>query len=351
MENVVVAWLAEVVGFPAGAAGTLTSGGSMANLTAIVAAREARDADGGGAVYSTRFAHHCIDKALLIAGRARAPRRLIATDDRHRMSAAALAEALERDAAAGVRPWLVVASAGTVDTGAVDPLDQIATLCARHGAWLHVDGAYGGLFMLCAEGRAALEGMARADTVALDPHKTLFLPYGTGAVVARDGQSLLDAFSATADYIQPLGESRVGPSPGDLSPELTRHFRALRLWLPLQIAGVAAFRAAQSEKIGLARYFHARLSAMAGWDAGPPPDLSVVAFRYRPECGDADAFNDELLRRLQEEGRVFLSGTRIDGAAWLRCAILSFRTHLTHIDETIDILGRTAAALQSEQRK
>lgn len=349
LENAVVAWLARVIGFPETAAGTLTSGGSMANLTAIVTAREARDADGGGAVYLTGFAHHCIDKGLRIAGRAKAPRRLIDTDDRRRMDVDSLAAALERDRAEGVRPWLVVASAGTVDTGAVDPLPAIAALCARHGAWLHVDGAYGGLFLLCDEGRAALAGIERADTVALDPHKTLFLPYGTGAVLARDGQGLLDAFSASADYIRPLGDSEVGPSPGDLSPELTRHFRALRLWLPLQVAGVAAFRAAQSEKIRLARYFHARLAELADWDAGPSPDLSIVAFRFRPPSGDVDAFNDRLLQRVQQDGRVFLSGTRIAGEAWLRCAILSFRTHLAHIDETIEILVRTAAALQSDE--
>ena len=348
LENATVAWLAGVIGFPATAAGTLTSGGSLANLTAIVAAREARDDEGGGAVYLTRFAHHCIDKALRIAGRARAPRRLIATDERHRMRADALAEALERDMGDGVRPWLVVASAGTVDTGAVDPLAEIADLCERYAAWFHVDGAYGGLFMLCEEGRRALRGIERADTAALDPHKTLFLPYGTGAVVARDGGTLFDAFSASADYIRPFAETEVGPSPGDLSPELTRHFRALRLWLPLQLAGVRAFRAAQSEKIGLARYFHARLAAMAGWETGAAPDLSIVAFRYRPRRGEADAFNRRLLQRLQEEGRVFLSGTRIDGADWLRCAILSFRTHLEHVDETLGVLAGLAAALEAE---
>jgi glutamate/tyrosine decarboxylase-like PLP-dependent enzyme len=348
LENATTAWLARAIGFPDTAAGTLTSGGSMANLTAIVAAREARDEEGGGAVYTSRFAHHCIDKALRIAGRARAPRRLIATDERHRMRADALAEALERDSADGIRPWLVVASAGTVDTGAVDPLVEIADLCGKHGAWFHVDGAYGGLFMLCEEGRRALVGIERADTVALDPHKTLFLPYGTGAVVARDGRTLSDAFSASADYIRPFADDDVGPSPGDLSPELTRHFRALRLWLPLQLAGVSAFRAAQSEKIGLARYFHERLSAMPGWETGPDPDLSIVAFRYRPAGGDSDAFNARLLQRLQEEGRVFLSGTRIDGADWLRCAILSFRTHLEHVDETLDVLSRLAATLEAE---
>lgn len=348
LENATIAWLARVIGFPATAAGTLTSGGSMANLSAIVAAREARDEEGGGAVYTTRFAHHCIDKALRIAGRARAPRRLIATDERHRMRADALAEALERDSRDGVRPWLVVASAGTVDTGAVDPLRDIADLCELHGAWFHVDGAYGGLFMLCEEGQRVLAGIERADTAALDPHKTLFLPYGTGAVVARDGRTLLDAFSASADYIRPFAETEVGPSPGDLSPELTRHFRALRLWLPLQLAGVRAFRAAQSEKIALARYFHQRLSAMPGWETGPAPDLSIVAFRYRPENGEGDGFNRRLLQRLQEEGRVFLSGTRIDGTDWLRCAILSFRTHLEHVDETLEVLTRLAAALEAE---
>ncbi|MEO7178892.1 MAG: aminotransferase class V-fold PLP-dependent enzyme [Allosphingosinicella sp.] len=348
LENATTAWLARVIGFPDTAAGTLTSGGSLANLTAIVAAREARDEEGGGAIYLTRFAHHCIDKALRIAGRARAPRRIIATDERHRMRPDALAEALRRDLGDGVRPWLVVASAGTVDTGAVDPLGDIADLCERHGAWFHVDGAYGGLFMLCEEGRAALGGIERADTVALDPHKTLFLPYGTGAVLARDGKTLLDAFSASADYIRPFAETEVGPSPGDLSPELTRHFRALRLWLPLQLAGVGAFRSAQSEKIALARYFHERLSAMPGWETGPAPDLSIVAFRYRPEGGEADGFNRRLLQRIQEEGRVFLSGIRIDGADWLRCAILSFRTHLEHVDETLEVLARLAAAVEAE---
>jgi len=348
MENAILAWLAQVVGYCAQASGTLTSGGSVANLTAIVAAREARDPDGGGAIYSTEFVHHCLDKALHIAGRGRAPHRRIATDASHRMRADALAEALERDRADGIRPWLVIASAGTVDTGAVDPLREIADLCASHGAWLHVDGAYGGLFMLCPEGRAALAGIERADSLALDPHKTMFLPYGTGAALVRDGQALKDAFSATAAYLEPLGPSSVGPEPGDLSVELTRHFRGLRLWLPLQLAGVAAFRAAQSEKIGLARYFHARLSELEGWDAGPAPDLSVVAFRYRPARGDADAFNRRLLQRVQEEGRVFLSGTRIGGADWLRCAILSFRTHLAHIDETVDVLCRLAAEMEGE---
>jgi aromatic-L-amino-acid/L-tryptophan decarboxylase len=348
MENVVTRWLAEVIGYPGEAAGTLTSGGSIANLTALVAARDTRDAAGGGAVYLSRFAHHCIDKALHIAGRGGAPRREIATDGRQRMVAADLAAALEADRAAGVRPWLVVASAGTVDSGAVDPLREIAALAHEHGAWLHVDGAYGGLFALCAEGRARLDGLELADSVALDPHKTLFLPYGTGAALIRDGRHLAAAFSASADYIEPLSETGVGPSPCDMSIELTRHFRALRLWLPLQIAGVEAFRAAQREKLLLARYFHSRLGDIAGIEAGPEPDLSVTAFRYVPPGGDADAFNERLLRYLVEEGRVMLSGTRIDGHFMLRCAILSFRTHIEHVDEALAAIARGIAAVEAE---
>jgi glutamate/tyrosine decarboxylase-like PLP-dependent enzyme len=345
IENSCTAWLANVIGYPAEAAGTLTSGGSIANLTAIVAAREARDPDGGGVVYTTRFAHYCVDKALHIAGRGRAPKRLITTDEAYRMSPDALEQALEEDRRNGLRPWLVVASAGTVDTGAVDPLPEIAELCARYGAWFHVDGAYGGLFALCDEGRVLLRGIDRADSVALDPHKTLFLPYGTGAALVRDGQLLHEAFQASGEYIRPLGESEVGPSPAELSPELTRHFRALRLWLPLQMAGIAAFRAAQSEKLALARYFHARLSEIEGFDAGRPPDLSVVAFRYLPASGEVDEFNERLMAHIQQEGQVMLSGTRIDGSYRLRCAILCFRTHVEHVDAAIDAVVRGVAAI------
>ena len=345
IENACSAWLASVIGYPAEAAGTLTSGGSMANLTAIVAAREARDANGGGAVYLTRFAHHCVDKALHIAGRGRSPRRLIATDDQYRMSVDALEQALEEDRRNGIRRWLVVASAGTVDTGAVDPLPEIAELCRRHGAWFHVDGAYGGLFALWELGRELVRGIEQSDSVALDPHKTLFLPYGTGAAIVRNGQQLLDAFSASAEYIRPFSETEVGPSPANLSPELTRHFRALRLWLPLQIAGIAAFRAAQAEKLSLARYFHARLSEIDGMDPGPPPQLTVTAFRYLPKTSDADDFNERLIRHIQEEGRVMLSGTRIDGSYYLRCAILCFRTHLEHVDEAVAAILRGMEAV------
>jgi len=348
LENQVVAWLAHVIGFPASATGTLTSGGSIANLTAIVAARDAKGAGQDSAIYTSDYAHHCIDKALHIAGMGGAPRRTIPVDARYRLRADALAEAVEKDLAEGLRPWLVVASAGTVDVGAVDPLPEIAEICRRRDLWFHIDGAYGGLFALCDEGRSMLACLEQADSVALDPHKTLYLPYGTGAVLARDGANLARSFGASADYMRPFSESPVGPSPSDLSPELTRHFRALRLWLPLQIAGVAAFRAATSEKIWLARYFHQCLEAVPGFETAGPPDLSVVAFRYRPAIGDTDDFNDRLLARLQQDGRVFLSGTRLGGHAWLRCAINSFRTHRAHVEEAIEAVTETAEQIARE---
>ncbi len=331
IENACVDFLRKAVGYPDSAAGTLTSGGSMANLTAVVAAREALDPDGGGAIYTTRYAHYCIDKALKIAGRGRSPHRKIATDANTRMRVDALREALDRDVADGIRPWLIVASAGTIDMGAIEPLEEIAALAREYGAWFHVDGAYGGLFALCDEGRAKLHGIALADSIALDPHKTMFLPYGIGAVLVRDGQLLADAFGHDADYIRPFGQADVGPSPANLSPELTRHFRGLRLWLPLQLAGIDAFTAAQSEKLLLARYFHARLSELASIDPGPEPELTVVAFRHR----SGDEAGERLMAHLQQGGRVMLSGTRIDGAYYLRAAILCFRTHIDHIDEAI----------------
>jgi glutamate/tyrosine decarboxylase-like PLP-dependent enzyme len=289
-----------------------------------------------------------VEKALHIVGRGAAPRRFVETDDRRRMSVEALELAIEADKAAGLRPWLVVASAGTTDTGSVDPLDAIAEVCERQGLWLHIDGAYGGLFRLCPEGQAILAGIERADSLVLDPHKALFLPYGTGAVLLRNGQGLLDSFGASAEYLKPLSETDVGPSPADLGPELTRHFRALRLWLPLQLAGAGAFRAALSEKLALARHFHARLSRLEGFDPGPPPDLTVVAFRYLPRQGDPNRFNEALLAWLQEQGQVFLSGTRIDGNIFLRAAILSFRTHLQHVDEALDCVVRGVRELEKD---
>ncbi|MBN1583683.1 MAG: amino acid decarboxylase [Anaerolineae bacterium] len=352
VENMLLRWMAGVVGYPASSAGNLSSGGSIANLTAIVTAREAcgviGSAIGRAVVYVTDHAHHCIDKALRIAGLGGCVVRRVCVDAGYRMDAIALDEAILADERAGLHPWLVVASAGTTNTGAVDPLSDVADIAAAHRLWFHVDGAYGALFALCPEGQAVLAGMDKSDSVVLDPHKTLFLPYGTGAVLVKDRTRLHAAFSAQADYIQNILDEVGELSPADLSPELTKHFRGLRLWLPLKLLGVAPFRAALSEKIYLARYFYERLCGLNGFEVGPYPDLSIVTYRYLPRRGDTDAFNQQLMQRVQRDGRIFVSSTRVDGKLVLRAAILCFRTHLAEIEEALDVLAKTAQVLEAE---
>ena len=224
-----VRWIADLVGYPAGAAGAIASGGSVATLAAICAARDAHGIAGAevarAVVYLTSQAHHCLQKSLRIAGLGDAILRMVAIDERHRMRPDALAEAIAADRISGLRPWLVVAAAGTVDTGAVDPLDAIGAVAARERCWFHVDAAYGGFFLLTEDGRRALRGIERSDSVVLDPHKGLFLPYGSGIVVCRDAAPLLAAHEYSGAYMQDAVRDPTELSPADLSPELTKHFR------------------------------------------------------------------------------------------------------------------------------
>jgi aromatic-L-amino-acid decarboxylase len=352
LENRLLRWMASEIGYPGTAAGNLTSGGSLANLTAIVTARDAHAISGEiitrSVVYTTEHVHHCVDKALHIAGLRGCIRRTVPVDASYRMDARALDAAINADRRAGLNPWLVIASAGTTNSGAVDPLDTVGQIAAAQRVWFHVDGAYGALFALCPAGRAVLRGMERADSVVMDPHKTLFLPYGTGAVLVRDRQALYAAFSAHADYLEPITDGDDELSPSDVSPELTKHFRGLRLWLPLALVGVGPFRAALAEKIQLARVFHARMSQIDGFEVGPIPDLSIVTCRYVPPRGDADDFNQRLMHAVQQEGHIFISATRLDGKLVLRAAIVCFRTHRDEIDVAIDTLQRHARRLVAE---
>jgi glutamate/tyrosine decarboxylase-like PLP-dependent enzyme len=272
----------------------------------------------------------------------------VPVDANYRMDAQALEMAIVSDQMAGLTPWLIVAAAGATNTGAVDPLQEISEIAAAHNLWFHVDGAYGALFVLCPEGRATLKGMASSDSLVLDPHKTLFLPYGTGAVLVREGGKLYASQNWRADYMQDIPDDIEEVSPAELSFELTKHFRGLRLWLPLKLFGVAPFRAALSEKVLLARYFHEQIQRVNGFEAGPAPDLSIVTYRFRPPRGDANEFNRRLVKRIQEEGRVFISSTRIDGEFVLRLAVLSFRTHLDDIEEALDVLRSNAERLLDE---
>lgn len=351
LEKSLIRWMGNLVGYPAGAAGDLTSGGSIANLMGVVAARDAFELKGSqfenSPIYLTEQVHHCVDKAIRIAGLGECPRRIIPMDAQFRMDTEALAAAIQKDKTAGYKPWLIVASAGTTDTGSVDPLAEIADIAAFHGAWFHVDAAYGGFFMLSERTRGVLDGIQNSDSVVIDPHKGLFLPYGSGAILVRDGASLHKAHYYDAHYMQDAKTNQQDLSPADLSPELSRPFRGLRMWLPLMLCGLAPFRAALDEKLLLAKYFYQKLSTQPGWELGPEPELSVVTYRYLPAQGDADAFNRKLVQAIHDDGRVFVSSTVINGNFVLRLAVLHFRSHREQVDLLLELLNYHAIRLST----
>ncbi|MFV8751890.1 aminotransferase class V-fold PLP-dependent enzyme [Nannocystaceae bacterium ST9] len=357
LEQDVLRWLAEQFGYGPRAEGLLTSGSSLANFAALVAARHHHFGDTGdysrALVYSSTQAHHSIGKALTLAGIPRANLRAVAVDDRLRLDVDDLARTIAHDRHRGLRPFCVIAAAGTTNTGAIDPLGELADLCAREDLWLHVDGAYGGAFVLSPSGRARLAGIERADSICFDPHKGMFLPYGTGCLLVREGSRLAAAHAGTADYLRDLEGSMLGPA--ELGPELSRPFRGLRLWLPLMLHGAQAFRDALEEKLALAHHCAAGLDQRI--DQGAPlelvasPQLSTVAFRLRrrePEpLAEWNARNGALLDAINRRGRAFLSSTELplagERVVTLRVCVLSFRTHRERIDTLLDDLDLALA--------
>jgi glutamate/tyrosine decarboxylase-like PLP-dependent enzyme len=351
MENLLIRWVADLVGYPATAGGNIASGGSLATLTAITAARDAHGLKGAdyasAVVYLTSQAHHCVEKALHVAGLGEAWIREIPVDERFRMIPEALEAAVAADRAQGLEPWLIVATAGTTDTGAVDPLDAVAAVAERERCWFHVDAAYGGFFLLTDHGLSLLKGIERSDSAVLDPHKSLFLPWGCGIVVVRDAARLMATHGASGHYLQDTLREPGEVSPSDVSPELTKPFRALRMWLPLVLLGTRPFQAALDEKLLLARYFHREIQKL-GFEVGPPPDLSIATFRWAPPGASLEGtnrLNQELVDALRRDGRIFLSSTLLDGRFTLRMAALAFRTHRKTIDLALRILGEQTAAL------
>jgi aromatic-L-amino-acid decarboxylase len=332
IENDTVRWLIEMVGYPETAWGTLQSGGSLATLTAVVAARESRQAWDWmrSVIYMTEECHLAIRKSLHIAGLAHVPCRTVPVDERLHMSVPDLERMIAEDRSKSLQPWMVFASAGTVNTGAIDPLAEIARVARDEGLWMHVDGAYGAFFVLTERARASLEAMALADSVVLDPHKGLFLPYGSGAVLVKDGDVLRQAFAATHSYLTDVEHEE--PSPSSYSPELTRHFRGLRLWLSLKVHGLERYRAALEEKLVLARLAWQRLRAMPRIAAGPEPELSCVAFRVN---ADGDEATRLMLGRILERGRVHMSSTVLGGKLYVRLCVLCFRSHRNDLDEAL----------------
>ena len=349
MTNQLIKWIAAMLGYPDTAGGNLLSGGSIANLTAIVTAREAFGIKGEDysktVIYSTRHAHHCLNKALRIAGLNECIQREVPMDEKYRMDADKLEELITYDIKAGLKPWLVFASAGTTDVGAIDPLSQIGTICEAYKLWFHIDGAYGAFFNMTPEGKTKLQGIEKSNSIVLDPHKGLFLPYGLGAVIIRDIEILKHAHAYTANYMQDALNEDEEVSPADISPELTQHFRALRMWLPLQLCGTEPFVSCLREKLLLARYFYTKIQEIDGFETGPEPELSVITYRYLPKNRNADEFNKMLLDEVVKDGRIFISSTLLDGNFTLRLAILSFRTHLKTIDLALQILKEKATLI------
>jgi aromatic-L-amino-acid decarboxylase len=360
VELTVMRWLADLVGLSTGSGGLLVSGGSMANLVALAAAREAklpdtrrrgmRAAQRQPAVYASTEAHSCILRAVELLGLGTDALRLVPVDAEYRMNVTALRGMLAADRAAGLEPMCIVASAGTVNTGVVDPIAEIADAAQEHGCWFHVDGAYGAVGAALPELAGRYRGVDRADSVAMDPHKWLYVPYEAGATLVRDPATLRAMFAHRAEYLALEEESYLeGPVwISDLGPQLTREFRALKVWAVMQAIGLEQYRTLWRSDIAVAREVvrlarqHPKLEVLA------PSDLSCFCLRYRPERRDANAFNRTLLDRTHRDGRMFISGTTLDGKFVLRGCVTNFRSTPADAQICVDTIMELAAQLERE---
>jgi aromatic-L-amino-acid/L-tryptophan decarboxylase len=362
-------WFARRLGLPETAGGYVTSGGAMAGFVALKAARDARAgwsarelgmrAGPPLALYASAQVHDVNTRAADMLGMGRAAVRLIPCDDDLRMRTDALADAIKRDVRNGHKPIAVVATAGTVSTGAIDPLDEIADLCAEHGLWMHVDGAYGGVAALTDTLRPLFRGIERADSVALDPHKWLYTPHSGGFIVVRDLQSLADAFSIEPSYVYEDKElTGRGVDLFALGPQFSRGFHALKIWVSLLAHGWSAYERRITHDTVLARYLHDRAAAHPDLEAvGPAPKLSIACFRYVPRelRGDASAepylnrLNERLMAELQLAGRVFPSNAVVGGRFALRACIVNFRTEAVDVDALVAQTLEVGAALHAQR--
>ncbi|MCO5289419.1 MAG: aminotransferase class V-fold PLP-dependent enzyme [Bacteroidetes bacterium] len=341
VENEVVNWLKRVFSFPESATGCLSSGGSISTLIAFTAARDKHQVKNErvrkSVVYLSEQVHHSTQKALRIIGLEDVLIRYVPLDSHHRIQVDALEQLIAKDTAQGLIPFLIVATAGTTDTGAIDPLNDIADLAKKYHTWFHVDAAYGGFFILTSR-KNLFKGIERADSMIVDPHKGMFLPYGVGAVLIKDISATLHSNYYEANYMQDAAEDELAKSPANLSPELTKHFRGLRVWLPLQYHGIEPFIACLEEKLLLVKYFRQQLKERGFW-IGPEPDLSVSYFRY-PFEKDADRKNQQLMNEIHADGDVFLSSSVIEGKFVIRIAILAFRTKKETVDRAVAMIER-----------
>jgi Glutamate decarboxylase and related PLP-dependent proteins len=351
LEANVVRWFCEIIGYGAGSGGVLTSGGSLANLTAIIAAR--REVLGDDFLRATLYCgdqtHHAFQKAAVLAGFPAANIRQIPSDGMFRVRTDLLADAITRDRAGGFTPFMLCGSAGTTATGAVDDLAALARIAKAESLWFHVDGAYGAFFMLTERGREAMRGIEQADSIILDPHKTLFLPFGTGALVVKDVASLRRAYSMHAGYLPQFQEGDELIDFCELSPELSRDFRGLRVWLPLKLFGIEPFREQLDEKLDLAAWATAELHTIEGIKAVAEPQLSITAFRLvRPGLDDAalDALNHDLVARVNARQHVMLTGAVVDGRFVIRICVVSHRTHMDRMEMCLEDIRAAVAELR-----
>ena len=344
LEANALEWLREWMGFPTGTSGVFTTGGSMATFNAVLCAREQfLGADiRPGVLYASDQVHHCVNKSAKLAGIMPDRVRSVPTDAHFRMSIDALRDLVDEDRRNGLVPFMVVSNAGTTNTGAVDPLDAIADLCAAETLWHHVDGAYGAFFQLCDETRPVLRGIERADSLTLDPHKGMFMPYGTGALLVRDGRRLRAAHEATAGYLPDMPDAGEFYDPSQHGPDLSRGFPGLRMWLVMKLYGADAFRAAITEKRTLAVEAARRVAALPHVVLDAPPELSLFPFHITwpgatlaQENAATKAAMDETSRR----GRVMLSGAQVGPRYIGRVCVLSFRTHSEQVDALVEDLG------------
>ena len=352
LEANVLDWLRDWMCFPESTRGLLTTGGSMAMFNAIVCAREQYLGAEirSGTLYVSTQAHHSIAKAAKLAGIAADRVRSIAVDAHYRMQVSALEAAIASDRKAGLRPFFVASSAGTTNTGAVDALDVIADLAVREKLWHHVDGAYGAFFHMVPELRPLLAGLSRADSLTLDPHKGMFLPYGTGALLVRDGRALHAVHSSTAGYLPENQDEFYDPA--QYGPELSRGFPGLRVWLAVKIFGAAKYRAAIAEKRELAVWAAAQVAQIPGMVMDAEPQLSLFAFHIEgPGLEILDAQNaaaKDLMERVTRRGKVMLTGAMVGDRYLGRVCVLSFRSRRAIMETCVQHLAEETAAILAE---
>jgi aromatic-L-amino-acid decarboxylase len=350
LEANVLDWFAQWMGYPESSRGILTSGGSLANFSAVVTARKHLLGDdlACGTLYASDQTHHCVMKVAGLAGVPERNIRLLGVDENYRAIPQLFEDAILADLENGLKPFLLVGNVGTTNTGAIDPIPDLASVAKKFGLWYHLDAAYGGFFNLCEEGRKKLAGIEMSDSVVLDPHKGLFLPYGSGSLLVREGQLLRQAHMMSADYLQDIQTPEGEVSATDYSPELSRSYRGLRVWLPLKLFGIQAFRENLAEKLELAEWLYHKLQKESGFECLTAPDLSVVPFRFRPKSGDINEFNRRLLKTINKSQKLFLSSTLLKGTFVLRACILSFRTHQAEVEEAFEIITSAAHKLAKE---